>query len=524
MSKNVIELIRVSTEAQAAKDRAGIPAQRTANRRTAAQHGLTIVKSIEITDVSGAAVLYSPGMRNLLSLIESPEMPGVVVKEFSRLMRPENLTDYALLQAFVDTGTILYLPDGPIDFRSKSGRLLGTIRAAIAGLERTEILERSWAAKEEKRRAGKHPQGWITLPFGVGYDPQEDHWYYGPEAEKVREAFRLFLSGECSYWGVGRKLGIDPPNLRIILRNPIYTGWRVYTYRRDPSAGAIRTKPDGRQADRPKIRRAPEEEIRVKVLDPPLVSTEDFQRVQQILDLKKQNHWRVRPDYEHRFVYNGFLRCAGCKNLMYTHVRPPKSDRPGRDWYICKSRTTAERRAREAQGLDRCLSPYMLRQRLERGIDDVLSVRLSDPHFLVQVANAYLRESTNPTTHTDPQSIQLELERLEEKRHRVLDAYFDTRINRTECDRRLADLDADKERYEDLLVESTHKATVFSPSDLAELFAPFLEWEFLQRGEKRKLLQAITPEIHVRDYRVAGISVAPDSLNRNEVSRTDTGS
>jgi len=58
--KRVIELIRVSTEEQAAEDRAGIPAQRDANRRTARTYGLTIVRSIEIVDVSGAAVLSSP--------------------------------------------------------------------------------------------------------------------------------------------------------------------------------------------------------------------------------------------------------------------------------------------------------------------------------------------------------------------------------------------------------------------------------------------------------------------------------
>ena len=133
--KNVIELIRVSTEGQASEDRAGIPAQRDANHRTARAYGLTIVKSIEIVDVSGAAVLSSPQMQELLRMMESPEIHGVVAKEFSRLMRPEKFTDYALLQQFIDTGTVLYLPDGPIDLASKSGRLLGTIRAALAGAQ-----------------------------------------------------------------------------------------------------------------------------------------------------------------------------------------------------------------------------------------------------------------------------------------------------------------------------------------------------------------------------------------------------
>src|SRR5438067_7181876 len=110
MSKRAIELIRVSTKLQAGEDRAGIPAQRAANRRTAQAYGLEIVRSIEISDVSGAAVLMAPEMQELLRLIADPHVHGVVAKEFSRLMRPENFSDYALLQAFVDTRTILYLP------------------------------------------------------------------------------------------------------------------------------------------------------------------------------------------------------------------------------------------------------------------------------------------------------------------------------------------------------------------------------------------------------------------------------
>ena len=57
MKKKVIEILRVSTSVQAAEDRAGLPAQRTANRRTAEQYGLEIVRSIEVIDVSGAAIL-----------------------------------------------------------------------------------------------------------------------------------------------------------------------------------------------------------------------------------------------------------------------------------------------------------------------------------------------------------------------------------------------------------------------------------------------------------------------------------
>ena len=64
----------------------------------------------------------------LIDLMQSPDIHGVVTREFSRLMRPENFADYALLQAFVDSKTVLYLPDGPIDLASKSGRCWNSTR------------------------------------------------------------------------------------------------------------------------------------------------------------------------------------------------------------------------------------------------------------------------------------------------------------------------------------------------------------------------------------------------------------
>lgn len=464
IKRRVIELIRVSTEGQAAADRAGIPAQRAANRRTAIQHGLEITRTIEISDVSGAAVLRSPEMQELLVLIESRDIHGVVAKEFSRLMRPENFADYALLQAFADTGTILYLPDGPIDFRSKSGRLFGTLRAAMAGLERTEILERVWAAKEEKRRNGKHAQSYKCLPFAVGYEPREGRWYFKDESQKVREAFRYVLSGENSYTEIGRALGIEPFNLRIILRNPIYTGWRIYSKKRDPSPKALRVRTGGRQGDRPKIDREPNDVIRVKVL-PPLIGEEDFRRVQQILDLKKANHWRSRPDYERRFTFSGFLRCGSCGNLVYTHARKQH------DWYVCKSRTYPARHIRAKKALAPCSNPYMRREKLEARLDEMFAEQLTERAFVERITAEFMERSESKTNKAELSKLLRMGKQLEEKRDRVLNAYFEKLINRAELDRRLAQLKTDQSSCDQRLSELETETNHISAGELAAVLS-----------------------------------------------------
>ncbi|MBA2526961.1 MAG: recombinase family protein [Pyrinomonadaceae bacterium] len=471
---NAIELIRVSTAGQAAEDRASIPAQRAINQRTAAAYGLTIVRSIELVDVSGAAVLQAPEMQELIRLMANPQIHGVVCREFSRLMRPENFADYALLQVFVDTATILYLPEGPIDFSSKTGRFMGTIRFAVAGMERTEILERIWSAKETKRRAGGFAQGRICLPFGVDYSGGK--WSYTGDAERVREAFRLFLAGELSYAIIGRKLSIEPTNLRVILKNPIYTGWRVIDKRRDPSAGAKLFKANGRQGGRRKIQRAEADVIRVKVLEP-LISESDFARVQQIIKAKKIGHWRLKESYEHRFTYNGFLTCT-CQERIYTKYRRD-------DYYLCKAR---------------CGTHYMRRDVLEPRLDRLFCQQLTDTTFLEGI----LASARQSAPRVDSEALARQLSRITQKRQRILDTYFEGIINPTERDLRLATIERERQTIADLLAREK-QSDALTPSIIADTFAPFVEFDLLNRDQKRRLLNTITPQIIAADYLVRGI-------------------
>jgi len=498
--KSVIELIRVSTSEQAGEDRAGIPAQREVNRRTARAYGLAIVRTIEIVDVSGAGVLMSPQMQALLRLIEDPEIHGVVAREFSRLMRPENFADFGLLQRFIETNTVLYLPDGPIDFSSNMGRFMGAIRAAVAGLERREIVERMMHAKEAMRLEGKHPGGLSNLPLGVGYT-KEHGWFYTAEAEKVKQAFAMFLGTRISYTEIGQKLNLPRTDVQFILRNPIYTGWRVYDQKRDRSAAGYVAKPDGRQGYRRKIARAPEEVIRKKVLDG-LVSEEDFARVQQLVELKRSKHWRVRPETTHRYTYNGHLVCAACKELLYTHSAK-------HDYYLCKTRHTRERRRREARGLAACDNRYMMRERLEPAIDRLLGERLQEPEFLRRIIEEYEATFERPQISNDS-APQAKLKMLEEKRQRVLESFFDGVITKADRDERVAAIDRDVEAYRGLLVASAAVPRLqrLDAGMVLEIVEPFAEWEFLGREDRRMLLATLCPEISVYRYAVRSLTLA----------------
>lgn len=476
--KRAIELIRVSTASQAADDRASIPAQRVINRKTAQAYGLNIVRSIELSDVSGASVLQAPEIHELIDLMKAPEVHGVVAREFSRLMRPENYADYALLQVFVDTNTWLYLPEGPINFASTDGRLLGTLRAAMAGVERMDMLKKSWTAKEEKRKRGELANNSNILPFGVSYP-----WAYTADAERVREAFRLFLSGENSYTEVGKKVGIPMANLRVILRNPIYTGWRVIDQKRDMTLAGKIVKKDGRQGDRRKIARSEDDVIRVKVLEP-LITEKEFNQVQRIMD-----HKRVRRnDRDDRWIYKSYLSCDRCESPIYVKFKR-------HHYYICKSRLHSEG----------CTAPYMNREIAERELDYLFAKRLTSRAVLNRLVKAMRRQ--RPETNAEKLADQLNA--LAQKRQRVLDYYFEGGISKAERDTRLAQIEKSEHVINDLLLKHKPNPNV-NTDQLVDLFSVFTEFDLLQRQDKRALLGAISPNILISNYAVKGISFSLD--------------
>jgi len=487
MQKSAIQLLRVSTEAQSGSDRAGLAAQRAVNARTAQTYGLTIVKTIEIVDVSGAAVLLSPEMQELLRLITDREIVGVVTREFSRLMRPENFSDYALLQAFAESGTQLYLPDGPIDFGSKTGRLVGSLRAAMAGIERTEMLEKIWAAKEAKRRAGGFAQARICLPHGVTFD--NGQWSYTPEAEQVRQAFKLLLSGELNYYELGRQVGIEPYNLRVILRNPIYCGWRVIDKKRDTSAAARKTKADGKQGDRPKIMRAPEDVIRFKAIDPPLITEAEFARAQELMRVKRERHWSNQQGYVHRFQYGGFLTCSLCGKFVQTgHLRD--------DYYVCKSRRLPG---------EKCVSKYMRRDRLDSQLDSMFARDFTDREFLIRIVERWSHKETRQDD-SGRQRLEAQYGTLQCKRQRILDAFFEGVIDRPERDRRLTQIDSSLATVADLLMQE--QPAPVEPDTLKKILRVFVGWERLKPDQKRRILPTVVPEIKVANYQVEGVWLA----------------
>jgi hypothetical protein len=122
-------------------------------------------------------------------------------------------------------------------------------------------------------------------------------------------------SGIKNYCEIARRTGIKATSLKNILRNPIYSGIRVYDTKRGPEKYH---RTDGRQAERKKVPRQPEEVIRVKVFDEPPIDPERFARVQKVL-AETNRRWKDIRSHKPSVVFlaGGIAACAECGSPLY---------------------------------------------------------------------------------------------------------------------------------------------------------------------------------------------------------------
>lgn len=466
-----IALLRVSSAAQAGPERHGLPTQRATCQSIAESHGLAIIEWVELEGVSGAAVLADTRFAALLRRLQSPEINAVIVAAFDRLFRRERFSDYAILDAFAETGTRLLTPDGELDLAAESGGLLGVIRGELAGMERRRIIDRTTAGRRRKRREkGVRAEGLVGMPRGVSFSHETQTWSYEwPEAEKIRQVFRLLLGGTHNLAEIHRRTGIGSPRepssaILRVLRQPLYAG----VYRVD------RMWHNGRP------RRLPENEIQHhEVLSPPLVSWEEFEETQRIL-ARLRGSRPVRRDPETTpGTYGGHLICARCGAPMRFHPDPW-----GLGGYVCW------RRIKKLCDMSQ-VSVRLADPRLDEQLESILGHEDTLAHLL----EASTREAE---AHASPSARELRrrLDEIERRHLRVKDGFEAGLYELQEAQKRTAGLDAERAEIEALMGVPGEEIEISIDlvSDLVEVFG---SWSDLGRDEKRSLLRDYGAEIVV---------------------------
>jgi len=271
----------------------------------------------------------------------------------------------------------------------------------------------------------------------------------------------------------------------------------LYHEKRDPSPKAKRLGKDGRQGNRPKVAREREEIIRVHVIKDGLVSQSDFDRVHLLIREKADRGLRMRTKVG-GFTYNGFLWCAECGARFHTH-------RNQRDnfYYLCSNK----KRKDDATGQPLCDTSFLNRDMLEPKLDHLFGDYLVNPGFLQKVCDRQLTAFKSDGSELRRQRLLDEISNLRGKRQRIADLYVDGDISRDERIARISKVDSQLAHAEEMLSLVAPSCSL-DPANLAAVFAPFAEWAYLDRINKRQLLASINPQLKVWDnYEVQGLSI-----------------
>lgn len=486
----MVGLVRVSTASQAEEGRGGLARQHTVIRLTIERKALDCIRVYELTDVSGTTVLQNSEIQEILSLVRSGIIQGIVVADLDRLFRPDAPTDFAILQVFKDSNAVIYSGDIEYDLSSKHGLLFSHIRSAISGYELSLMKERQEGAKEEKRRAGKCPSNHLTLPLGVGYDRPNEKFFWSPEIVRVQKLFELFESGIRNYCELARRACLNHATIRVILRNPIYTGWRVIDSRR----GEKRLSRNGKHY-RVKVPRSAEDIIRVQVLSEPAVSEEVFQRVGLEMARTKLNHIeRHRSDMAVNLAA-GVGVCAHCgEPLFCSSGKKAGGNRNG--YYQCKRNQYIYKKR-----LGGCRQPNLRQTDVDACVLKFTGDLLSDPERLASIINESVSRRKGVVISLPGASSDSLLAELKRRDQRILTAYEAGAFSVDELRSRRAVVRTEMEALARASDRSASKSGVSLAQTARAVVKAALRFTKLDdRVEQKRIVAEIFAELHFKDH------------------------
>lgn len=238
---------RVSTQMQV--DGYSLDAQRDRLLRAAEYEGMAVAAEFSDEGKSGKNITGRPEFMKMMERIQNgnpDKIDYVLVFKLSRFGR--NAADVLnSLQAMKRNDVDLICVEDGIDSSKDAGKLIITVLAAVAEIERDNIRAQSKAGRLQKAREG----GWNGGPPPLGYKVVKDAHGKGVQlavdedgAKLVRLIFDKYAGTKMGYSGVARWLNENgyrrpvPANgkystftdliVKNILDNPVYTGKIVH--------------------------------------------------------------------------------------------------------------------------------------------------------------------------------------------------------------------------------------------------------------------------------------------------------
>ena len=343
---------RVSTELQI--DGYSLEAQKERLRREAKHRGMQVVGEYSDEGKSGKNIAGRPEFKQMMKDIKSgkDDVDYVLVFKLSRFGR--NAADTLnSLQYMEDYGVNLLCVEDNIDSAGASGKLIISVLASVAEIERANISEQTMAGRKQKARDGKWNGGFA--PYGyklVAKDGEKSKVLVinEEEAELIRLIYKKFLegmgTGNVAKWlnenGYTKKIRqngsvslISAAFVKGVLDNPVYAGKIAYGRRKTEKIEGTRNEFHVVKQDRDSYKLYPGQHEAI-------IDEEQWYKA-QAKRMKNAFKREKTHSLEHEHILSGLVKCPVCGASMYGVVNRKKkkgSEEFYTDmwYYLCKNR------------------------------------------------------------------------------------------------------------------------------------------------------------------------------------------
>ena len=299
-----------------------------------------------------------------------------------------------------------------------------------------------------------------------------------------------------------RLTGFHHRTVPKMLSNELYIGYRTYTEKRSAEKNI---KTDGRQADRKKVKRLPDEIIRVKVIKKPVINEKVFQEVNQIIRAKNKQYQNKRSAEGERFLYSGLLKCGYCGEILYSTSGGRNHKK---DYYYCRSKNYTFIRK---NGTSDCTSGYMQKGLVENTITSFVGERLTENNYLNELIKLAFSQSEHENIQIETVQLNKSLKRIEKKRSKILDLYGDGLFTKNELDKKVSQLNdeisGNKIRLARLEQSEALKNKFVAEKSIQPIITTLAEFPYWAPAQKRTFLKSQMPDFSVTKEGITGFTL-----------------
>jgi len=488
--------------------------------------------------ITGTSAEKRPQFMRMINDAKAGKFDLIITREVSRFAR-NTVDTLQYTRTLKEYGVEVFFITDNIKTFDGDGELRLTIMATLAQDESRKTSVRVKAGQQTSMKNGTfYGNGNI-----LGYDRVGRDLVINPEqAKTVRMIFDLYLSGmgvtsiryEIEKAGrltsTGKEKWFDSYISRV-LRNTFYCG--IITYHKEYVPDYLKQK---------KIKNTGElEYTRVKGSHTPIVTEEEFERVQQLVEQRSKKITRANNRSQNigrrpNATVWGRLMVCQCGKHFNAHYHERKDRNSGVDYQCYTSVNRGSRAERIRRGLsvdETCDTPFIPGWKLEMMAKRIFSTYISDADNILGVAYSILERHIADREETADNSDVIdrknaEIERLREKIANLIEMREDGDIDKEFFRKRKGELDAKIDRLEQDIANLSPQTVQPPVTDFASRLDLLKERlreyvNFQDNGVSESVIEAFIEKIWVakdefRWYLRSGDGVTDDNSERMKIA------